>query len=173
MSGQWLSIVEYARNYDISDMTVRRRIKTGRLEAVLKDGKYFIPVDGNKDDLKKINIASRDSHSRAIYNRPPNHTNQSHLELSDALSQVGLNEPQNPSPPGAQNLTIDSKELISLCEHRVKSSEAICAEQKKRFEAIIARKDEQIARISDSLQAQKQKVEDLQLLIQIFERKVQ
>lgn len=44
MAEQWLSIVEYARTYQVSDMTVRRRIKTGRLHAVLKEGKYFIPV---------------------------------------------------------------------------------------------------------------------------------
>ncbi len=41
---EWLSIVEYARHYQVSDMTVRRRIKTGRLQAVLKEGKYFIPA---------------------------------------------------------------------------------------------------------------------------------
>ena len=45
MAEKWLSIVEYARAYSISDMTVRRRIKNGKLNAVLKDGKYFIPVD--------------------------------------------------------------------------------------------------------------------------------
>lgn len=44
MAEQWLSIVEYARTYKVSDMTVRRRIKTGKLEAVLQDGKYFIPI---------------------------------------------------------------------------------------------------------------------------------
>ena len=44
MTEQWLSIVEYARTFSISDMTVRRRIKTGKLRAVLKDGKYYIPV---------------------------------------------------------------------------------------------------------------------------------
>lgn len=44
MAEQWLSIVEYARTYSVSDMTVRRRIKTGKLHAVLKEGKYYIPV---------------------------------------------------------------------------------------------------------------------------------
>jgi len=44
MAEQWLSIVEYARTFAVSDMTVRRRIKTGRLHAVLQEGKYFIPV---------------------------------------------------------------------------------------------------------------------------------
>jgi hypothetical protein len=41
---EWLSIVEYARKYQISDMTIRRRIKTGKLKAELKDGKYYIPA---------------------------------------------------------------------------------------------------------------------------------
>jgi hypothetical protein len=45
MSDQWFSIVEYARTFSVSDMTVRRRIKNGKLKAVLKDGKYFIPVN--------------------------------------------------------------------------------------------------------------------------------
>ena len=46
MSDQWLSIAEYARQFHVSDMTVRRRIKSGKINAVLKDGKYFIPVVG-------------------------------------------------------------------------------------------------------------------------------
>lgn len=44
MADQWLSIVEYARCFNISDMTVRRRIKNGKLHAVLKEGKYYIPI---------------------------------------------------------------------------------------------------------------------------------
>jgi hypothetical protein len=44
MSEQWMSIVEYARTFDISDMTVRRRIRTGKIQAVLKEGKYYIPM---------------------------------------------------------------------------------------------------------------------------------
>ena len=41
---EWLSIIQYARNFGVSDMTVRRRIKTGKLKAVLRDGKYYIPI---------------------------------------------------------------------------------------------------------------------------------
>ena len=47
MSDTWLSIIEYARRYNVSDMTVRRRIKTGRLNAELRDGKYFIPAQAS------------------------------------------------------------------------------------------------------------------------------
>ena len=42
MSKQWVSIIDYARAHNISDMTVRRRIKAGKLQAVMKNGKYFI-----------------------------------------------------------------------------------------------------------------------------------
>jgi hypothetical protein len=41
-----LTIVQYARRFGVSDMTVRRRIKTGKLHAVLHEGRYFIPVEG-------------------------------------------------------------------------------------------------------------------------------
>ena len=41
------TIVEYARTFKVSDMTIRRRIKTGKLHAILQDGKYFIPVSAN------------------------------------------------------------------------------------------------------------------------------
>lgn len=52
MAEQWLSIVEYARTFKVSDMTVRRRIKTGKLHAVLKEGKYFIPVQAEGGERK-------------------------------------------------------------------------------------------------------------------------
>lgn len=45
MAQQWVSIIEYARQFSVSDMTVRRRIKNGKLYATLREGKYFIPVD--------------------------------------------------------------------------------------------------------------------------------
>lgn len=46
MTDQWLSIVEYAKKHDISDMTVRRRIRAGKVDAELREGKYFIRVPG-------------------------------------------------------------------------------------------------------------------------------
>ena len=47
MAQQWMSIIEYARQFSVSDMTVRRRIKNGKLYATLREGKYFIPVDAD------------------------------------------------------------------------------------------------------------------------------
>ena len=40
----WLSIIDYARMFNVSDMTVRRRIKAGKLPAKLIDQKYYIAV---------------------------------------------------------------------------------------------------------------------------------
>ena len=59
MNEQWLSIIEYARIHDISDMTVRRRIKKGKLEAVLKDGKYFIPVSSQNSHIEQFTTPAR------------------------------------------------------------------------------------------------------------------
>lgn len=52
MTEQWLSIVEYAKRHDISDMTVRRRIRAGKVNAELREGKYFIQVDGSATSPK-------------------------------------------------------------------------------------------------------------------------
>ena len=65
MADQWLSIVEYARCFNISDMTVRRRIKNGKLHAVLKEGKYYIPI---ADDISKP--SSRFHHSTEDIGEP-------------------------------------------------------------------------------------------------------
>jgi hypothetical protein len=46
MNEQWLTIVEYARACNVSDMTVRRRIRNGKLNAILREGKYLIPLTG-------------------------------------------------------------------------------------------------------------------------------
>ena len=56
MNEQWLSIIEYARMHDISDMTVRRRIKKGKISAVLKDGKYYIPLSAESSHMTATNI---------------------------------------------------------------------------------------------------------------------
>ena len=78
MQDQWLSIAEYARHYNISDMTVRRRIKTGKIHAVLKDGKYFIPMDvddtswTNQSPEHQFNSSSTRPH-QSMNGRSQNH----------------------------------------------------------------------------------------------------
>lgn len=60
MTEQWLTLAEYARKYGMSDQTVRRRIKSGKIPAVLKDMKYYIRVTGHEVssvDSSPYNIA--------------------------------------------------------------------------------------------------------------------
>lgn len=47
MDDKYVSIIQYARDNNVSDMTIRRRIKTGKLHAVLRDGKYYIPLSAS------------------------------------------------------------------------------------------------------------------------------
>lgn len=71
MADQILSIVEYARAFQLSDMTVRRRIKTGRLQAFLQDGKYYIPVPAGYASVPA------EAQHEAYYNEPaPTHAPQ-------------------------------------------------------------------------------------------------
>ncbi len=67
MADQWLSIVEYARQFNMSDMTVRRRIKTGKINAVLRDGKYFIPAS---EALRKMSQSPANVSSHQPMPRP-------------------------------------------------------------------------------------------------------
>ena len=70
MGQRWLSIVEYARTYAVSDMTVRRRIKNGKLQAQLKDGKYYIPVDYERS--QKPQVFSQDPIAAPVVSKPLN-----------------------------------------------------------------------------------------------------
>lgn len=89
MSQTWLSIVEYARAFNMSDMTVRRRIKTGKLESVLKEGKYFIPVstagDGSyiKSTKDSMKLALQSTHSTTA-----NSMNQSSVNPLTGVSKI-------------------------------------------------------------------------------------
>ena len=73
MAQQWLSIVEYAREHNVSDMTVRRRIKTGKLNAVLKEGKYFIAAVGDAESFEVPPVNSTPSSYKEPVERGHNH----------------------------------------------------------------------------------------------------
>ena len=70
----WLSIVEYARINQLSDMTVRRRIKTGRLQAILHEGKYYI--EGEPPKLKPSKPVFPKPYANLDFNQKENTTIQ-------------------------------------------------------------------------------------------------
>ena len=92
MSEQWLSIVDYARTNNLSDMTVRRRIKTGRLEAVLRDGKYFIKKEQIQNNrTSPLTTAPTESlHERA----PATSMDKQALPLERLTEKTQIHTPQ-------------------------------------------------------------------------------
>lgn len=87
MAEQWLSIVEYARTFKVSDMTVRRRIKTGKLHAVLKDGKYYIPIPFSEGGSKKAPSVGADdlsAHGNYRYEASPSRPQVQEMQIIKA-----------------------------------------------------------------------------------------
>lgn len=102
MAEQWLSISEYARTFGVSDMTVRRRVKTGRLHAVLKEGKYFIPVQ--MGDGRSASVQSERSVPSSQANSLPTKRSGGEMQVIKGHPQAHKtflqNEPRHaPLPP--------------------------------------------------------------------------
>lgn len=58
----WLSINEYTEATSKSDSTVRRYIRSGKVESKFEDGKYFIKGKfslGNKTKVKRLEEENR------------------------------------------------------------------------------------------------------------------
>jgi hypothetical protein len=116
MTEKWLSIVEYARIYNVSDMTVRRRIKTGKLHAVLQEGKYFIPIPG-KDEAKpapqppaprrpgaEMQVIKGHPSPQRTFAAPPQHAVSQHRQAPSAsyeqAPQIAQQRPVQPRQVG-------------------------------------------------------------------------
>ena len=48
MQNQWVDINEYSRAFKVSISTIRRRIKSKKLQTRKRDGKYLIQVEKEK-----------------------------------------------------------------------------------------------------------------------------
>lgn len=199
MSDNWMSIVEYARANAISDMTVRRRIKNGKLKAELRDGKYFIeasakgegkpPVSEHKNEASaptsypsvKVtatpdqNIGSRDrTYSQgAIYSKERwNHDHD--VKSIDA-------EFKNPVRSGRQyqynkeDLDYFKGEVQNLSE---KISEILRSQAEKEaylkgmYTNKIKALESNLIQKEQVIRDLRQKTEDLQILIKMYDAKI-
>jgi hypothetical protein len=179
MAEQWLSIVEYARSFAVSDMTVRRRIKTGRLQAVLKEGKYYIPVGpGTAAEAAEFAAAEARQASDPLPVKPAS------VAVPTIKDEPAVSPVQTPRPgasfrtlPGNlsnnlqkyDNTLVDSQALLQFCEHSVTRINSIERHLQESFqlrlqsmEAQLKLKDSQIAQLM-------QQVEDLQMLVKLME----
>lgn len=219
MADQWLSIVEYARETGISDMTIRRRIRTGRIAAELRDGKYFIPVSVDhasgqvtavKSTVRNTNTAQT-SHAAMKAHPSPDRTiprvvpaTQAYEPLANSTGKVDTQgQPIGDIRVSSQNImtssvraaaqpTVDSNSvpdglvrplvdagmasveargLIEFCHRALEQARATVASVEARYAARMEALNAQLAQKDQELKSINQQVEDLQLLVQLLERK--
>lgn len=247
MAEQWMSIVEYARTFNISDMTIRRRIRTGKLQALLRDGKYYIPIEtdpasgapikqnkqknlrpnadsasygsnqnnGNQahhHPVKSHPNADRTLNSSSSFsqNRPversenhsspvvrPNHISQTVPDQNKDFNQAATintypdlkqrNQsiapqsqpaiweqiPYHISAPVAQEqeVLVESQALLEYCNSSLANIKSIEKHIEQRYTARLETTYEQIRNRDIEISRLNQQIEDLQLLVQILEKK--
>jgi hypothetical protein len=186
MDSKYISIIEYARENNVSDMTVRRRIKTGKLYAVLRDGKYFIPEDGSKG----VSRAAPMSHSFEMPKKDPVPPKPRVPVREDFLLEKKPREEEQ-SPAQEERLlqidrllsssissrsSLESKKLIELCEKvlaKIEKSEFFVEEKFfARFDNIESEMNILRSRFEASnmrVGRLEKKIEELNMLVDIIE----
>jgi hypothetical protein len=183
MAEQWLSIVEYARTFAVSDMTVRRRIKTGRLQAVLKEGKYYIPVGpGTAAEAAEFAAAEARQASDPLPVMPTPPPVMPAPPPAPVLKEDVM--PQAPRPgasfrtlPGNlsnnlqkyDNTLVDSQALLQFCEHSVTRINSIERHLQESFQLRLQNMEAQLKLKDNQIADLKQQVEDLQMLVKLME----
>ncbi|APJ02564.1 hypothetical protein [Silvanigrella aquatica] len=55
-NGQWLKLNDAAQLLQVSEITLRRKLKSGKLKSEIRDGKYFIFVQDTEVKEKKNDL---------------------------------------------------------------------------------------------------------------------
>lgn len=196
MAEQWLSIVEYARTFAVSDMTVRRRIKTGRLPAVLREGKYYIPLSaaerfheesGNVDSLDDpIHTSALTQPQKNVPLAPtlvtPSPASVKPLTASvqeerqdPVLSRLGASFRTLPTQfaqgmQRSEQSLVDTQALLQFCDQSITRINSIERHLQESYQIRLQNVETQL-KLKDSVIAQlKQQVEDLQMLVKLMEQ---
>ena len=171
MQDGWISINDYARKFNISDITVRRRIKQGKIPAELKNGKYYIRADyqdtSTATDQHSVPppIVSRPRPS--FLPPPPTSVPPTHT-VAEPPKVVATEIPTQTSPLPDQQ----SKELLEFCDRYLAELKAREQHLAKRHESEVALLEAKLAKKDSEIKALKQQIEDLQLLVKILENKI-
>jgi len=223
MADHWLSIVEYARETGISDMTIRRRIRTGRISAELRDGKYFIPVARDESSGQVVAVksnvrATATTHVNQIMKSHPvpdrvlhrgmptvqrahpgaadsSQVMQSHPGIhnpvvsTDSSYQVSARVVGPTSAPGflpdpgvvpetlarplveAGMASVEARGLIEFCHRALEQAKSTVASVEARYASRLDALNSKLAQKDQEIKSLSQQIEDLQLLVQILERK--
>jgi hypothetical protein len=197
MSDQWLSIVEYARQFNMSDMTVRRRIKTGKIQAVLREGKYFIPA---REAMRKLSTNPHQqpqpaaAQQQAIREHTPPLVKARPTPIHHTANHQATYQSQIPQPYRLEQDThvdsatsviphhlrgglqtgasmVDGTVLLAFCEASMRKSTEAEQRLEAQYRENIARLQSEINLRDQQIKSLAQQVEDLQLLTKILERK--
>lgn len=200
MAEQWLSISEYARTFGVSDMTVRRRVKTGRLHAVLKEGKYFIPVqmgDARQQAASAPQVATSSAspiqpkrsggEMQVIKGHPQAHKTfmPQVMREPDPIAQPQVRAdylavedqdsviPQSLRRPlhGTETSLVDTRALIAFCEATMRKVSEGERRTVEKFKSKLEALEATLVSKDMEIKSLRQQVEDLQLLVKILEKK--
>ena len=172
MAEQWMSIVEYARTFSISDMTVRRRIKNGKLNAVLRDGKYFIQVNGASagDSINSISHSFTPPPASKPYGASSISRSERSGELHGWDSQKDRVVSDNhSSEPSVEPESDKMQALLNYCERSVNRINSIERHLKDSYQNKYLRLESEVRQRDLEISNLKQQVEDLQILIKMYD----
>ncbi|MFW7378197.1 MAG: hypothetical protein ACOH5I_05290 [Oligoflexus sp.] len=184
MSEQWMSIVEYARKFAISDMTVRRRIRNGKLHAVLRDGKYFIPMH-DQHDQQSTDYADSDT-KNFVSNKPPvpivprSYSASEDTSFSNRSAAYELNDRHSSQKVAVDSIrsTIsrpapspyDAQALMRTFETTLARFSSMEKSLKESYEAKIQALEDRLKSKEIEITRLHQQVEDLQTLINMIDQ---
>lgn len=176
---EWMSINEYARNFGISDMTIRRRIRTGKLNAILRDGKYYINIQDSQASTPSSTPAKPPL--IASHPQPISLTSEEQLLTQESFTaptwqpaaKTGAPATYRALPPHLTQSTqnLDLQKLLEFCDRALHTNNELIQGiedrfrvKEKNFQLELQARDVQIEQL-------KQQLEDLQTLVSLFEER--
>lgn len=168
MQDGWISINDYARKSNISDITVRRRIKQGKIPAQLRNGKYYIRADYQETELVHEQSSTPPpgvvSTARPSFSLPP--------PPVAAPPRVPAAVVGTEIPVQKQLTELQGKELLEFCDRYLAELKIREQHLTKLHETEISLLKAKLAKKDSEINALKQQIEDLQLLVKILENKL-
>ena len=151
---EWVPLTEYSNKYQVSISTLRRRIRSNRVEYIYEDGKYLLRDLALKDHHPNNQREGR------IVSAPPQPPNANipnyDLGSSQELSQPPPAQPVSP-PPIKKPVEAQPQQDNNCSAHLTYLNEI-----KKAYSLILQEKEEQVLILKDE-------VADLQTLVKVLE----
>lgn len=168
----WMSIIEYARQYNVSDMTVRRRIKTGRLNAELREGKYYIPVQesGQRKTFQEpeeldfqIDLSPTYNSQTAKFHKEP--------EPKEPRLRAVQNVPSSVSDLQLERISENFETAIDQIKQREELLKANFVSERQVFSEKYKVMDLEISKRNHEIESLRKEIDDLEMLVRILEAK--